>query len=300
MAYTTDTFGSGASGFSIQFTEIGNAGNPADGTGYGGVSYAYRMGVTEVPQEWITKTGIPQNGIPLGANKPARFMTWYQAAAFVNFLNTSTGHVAAYDLNSMVTGMTLWSSAEAWQLGGENRYRHKDAYYFLPSDNEWYKAAYYDPNKVGGAGYWDFPTGSDTPPTVVLSGTGPGTAVYGQQFMQDGPADVYTAGGLSPYGTMGQGGNADEWLESAYDGENSASSELRVLRGGAWISDAGWMLSSNRPGFDPAESFNDGGFRVASVLESTNSVPDSGLTVVILLIGAVSVFTLQGRQAASV
>jgi hypothetical protein len=42
-----------------------------------------------------------------------------------------------------VTALTLWSSAQAWQVGGQNLYRHKDAYYFLPSEDEWYKAAFH-------------------------------------------------------------------------------------------------------------------------------------------------------------
>ena len=41
------------------------------------------------------------------------------------------------------------------------------ALFFLPSEDEWYKAAYY---KGGGtnAGYWDYPTQSDTAPTAEL------------------------------------------------------------------------------------------------------------------------------------
>jgi formylglycine-generating enzyme required for sulfatase activity len=41
--------------------------------------------------------------------------------------------------------MALWSSEQAWTAGGTNLYRNKDASYFLPSENEWYKAAYYNP-----------------------------------------------------------------------------------------------------------------------------------------------------------
>ena len=58
-----DTFGSGTNIFTIDFVDIGNPGNGDDrGAGggsysepYGGVPYIYRMGVTEAPQEWITK-----------------------------------------------------------------------------------------------------------------------------------------------------------------------------------------------------------------------------------------------------
>jgi hypothetical protein len=56
--------------------------------------------------------------------QPAGNVLWYEAAVFVNWLNTSTAHQAAYNLDGF--NMSLWSSAEAWQLGGENLYRHKD------------------------------------------------------------------------------------------------------------------------------------------------------------------------------
>jgi formylglycine-generating enzyme required for sulfatase activity len=77
-------------------------------------------------------------------NQPSATINWYQAAAFTNWLNTSTGHQAAYQLNVGLTELTLWPSADAWQVGGENLYRNKNAQYFLTSENEWYTAAYYN------------------------------------------------------------------------------------------------------------------------------------------------------------
>ena len=58
-----DTFGSGGNAFTIDFVPIGNAGNGDDvGAGggiysspSGGVPYVFQIGVTEVPQDWITK-----------------------------------------------------------------------------------------------------------------------------------------------------------------------------------------------------------------------------------------------------
>jgi hypothetical protein len=53
--------------------------------------------------------------------------------------------------------------------------RNAGATYFIPSENEWYKAAYY---KGGGtnAGYWLYPTQSNTVPSNVLSATGTNNA----------------------------------------------------------------------------------------------------------------------------
>jgi sulfatase modifying factor 1 len=260
-------FGSGTNTFDINFVNIGNAGNAADATGYGAVPYEYRMGIYEISQDNIDKaTASGLANVTAGAwsgNQPAANISWYEAAAFVNWLNTSTGKQAAYDLtfSGGSWSMTLWSSTDAWQLGGENLYRHKDAYYFLPSENEWYKAAYYN---AAGLDYFFYPTGSDTAPTPVASGTDAGTAVYGS--VTNAPAGVEVAGGLSAYGTMGQGGNVWEWSETASDGINSSPSEARVFRGGDWSGSQNTLDPSLRGGLDPSiEDFL--GFRVASVPE---------------------------------
>jgi formylglycine-generating enzyme required for sulfatase activity len=264
-----DTFGTSGNEFTIDFVNIGNAGNAADTTTYGAVPYEYRVGTYEISQDAITKaTASGMANVTAGAwtgNQPAATISWYEAAAFVNWLNTSTGKQAAYNLTFNGSwSMTLWSSADAWQLGGENLYRHKDAEYFMTSENEWYKAAYYNPD---GSNYFLYPTASSSVPTAVGSGTDAGTAVYNN--VASVPAIVDSAGGLSPYGTMGQGGNVWEWNESAFAGTNSSSSELRAIRGGYWGS-AELNLRSSGRGFDfdfPTGEFSFIGFRVASVPE---------------------------------
>ena len=267
-----DTFGTSGNEFTIDFVNIGNAGNAADTTSYGAVPYEYRASTYEITQDAINKaTASGMTNVTAGpwtGNQPAANLNWYEAAAFVNFLNTSSGKTAAYDLSWSGTAwsMTLWSSEQAWTAGGTNLYRNKDAFYFLPSENEWYKAAYY---KGGGtnAGYWLYPTASSSEPTSVTSGTSAGTAVYRNNNSDSAPAIVNSAGGLSPYGTMGQGGNVWEWNESALDGTNSSPSEVRVFRGGNWGSSAGNLRPSSRESDDPLQQGVYLGFRVASVPE---------------------------------
>ena len=120
-------------------------------------------------------------------------------------------------------------------------------------------------------GYWDFPTGSDIAPNPVSGGTEAGTAVY--EF-QPGPADINFAGGLSPYGTMGQGGNVWEWIESAADGSNNLGGEDREIRGGAWNA-AGitrdWLNPEWPSQAEPTNEFISFGFRVAMVPEPSSS-----------------------------
>jgi hypothetical protein len=201
-----DQFGTLGNEFTLDFVHIGNAGNTDDlgaggglySTPYGGVAYEFRMGTFEISQEQIEKaTASGLVGVVAGAHtgaEPAAQITWYEAAAFVNWLNTSTGHQAAYQLTG-VTALTLWSSGDAWQLGGENLYRHKDAYYFLPSEDEWYKAAYHQNTGVN-ADYWDYATGSNTIPTQALTdGTLAGSAVFDgvEAGIPADPADVNLA-----------------------------------------------------------------------------------------------------------
>jgi len=264
-----DTFGGGTTNeFTIDFVNIGNTGNAADTTTYGAVPYEYRMGKYEISQLQITKaTQIGMANVTAGAwtgNQPAATINWYEAAAFVNFLNTNSGKTAAYDLawNGSAWSMNLWSSSNAWTLGGTNLYRNKDAFYFLPSENEWYKAAYYN---AAGTNYFLYPTASSSAPAAVASGTGADSAVYNS--VASVPAIVDSAGGLSPYGTMGQGGNVFEWNESAFAGTNSSSSEARARRGGSWANSGTYLRSSLRLNAAPTLENSGIGFRVASVPE---------------------------------
>jgi hypothetical protein len=298
-----DTFGSGANQFTIDFVPIGNPGNGNDATGpdytgdgglyatpYGGVPYEYRMAVTEAPTDWITKaTALGLANViadAYGASQPAANMTWYEAAAFVNFLNTSTGHQAAYQLTG-VTALTPWASGDAWQLGGENLYRHKDAYYFLPSEDEWYKAAYHKNDGVT-ANYWDYATGSNRSPIAVSSGTAAETVVYNQPFPGQGPAAVKNAGGLSAYGTMGQSGNVWEWNESDSDGINNSASRSRTFRGGEWASPVRTVSSRAHNFGNPVAGDGSIGFRVASVPEPSSTV---------LILGSGLMFLARRRRA---
>ena len=297
---TADSFGTGANTFTIDFVSIGNAGNDSDavlvaenpGTitrGYGAVPYQYRIGRYEISQNNIdqaTASGLVN--VTAGAdagNRPAGNISWYEAAAFVNWMNTSTGKQAAYDLtfSGGSWSMNLWSSAQAWTAGGTNRFRHKDAFYFLPSEDEWYKAAYFNP---AGANYFLYPTGSDAIPTSVAGGTNASTAVYGAAA--EGPAEVTSTGGLSPYGTMGQGGNMWEWNESSADGVNGGTTLNRTIRGGG-IGIEQALRSSFRTWDAPQFGDPTRGFRVASV-------PEPSTYALLLMTGAGALWLARRRR----
>jgi formylglycine-generating enzyme required for sulfatase activity len=272
-----DTFGTGANTFTMGFVTIGSPGNAADDTGFGSVGHTYRMGVHEVSRGMINAYNTLSGGPTLtmqdmtsqggnGVSRPATGISWNEAARFVNWLNTSSGYSAAYKFTTggFNDNIALWQAGDAG-YNAANPFRNTDAHYFLPSEDEWYKAAYYDPNKNGGAGYWNYATASDTLPTAVGSGTTSNTAVYSSQ---GSPANITTAGGLSAYGTMAQNGNAWEWSESGFDRTNDAAEEERVLRGGGYNNNAGTLLASSRNvSLDPIDTARDVGFRVAAIPE---------------------------------
>ncbi len=290
----TESFGSGDNAFTMDFVTIGNPNNVADTTGSpnpaGSVAYTYNLGKYEVSRDMITKANTAGSlGITLwdmssyggnGVNRPATGITWYEAATYVNWLNTSTGGTVAY---KFVGGtFQLWSAGDAG-YNANNMFRNSLAKYVIASSNEWYKGAYGNPD-----GSWsNFPNGSDSAPTAVASGTATNTAVYSGQ---SGPADINNAGGLSAYGTMAQNGNVWEWSETAFDGINNTAGAVRELRGGAWFNSSNFLDASSRFNDNPTLENSYYGFRVASVPEPSS--------LSMLVLGGVVVVALSRRKRA--
>jgi len=261
-----DTFGTGANQFTIDFATIGNPGNAAAAfTGYGSVGYTYRLGTYAISQNQIdeaTASGLAHlTAGRFSGDLPAALMTWYESAAFVNWLNVSKGFEPAYNLtwSGITWSMALWTATDAG-YDSNNLYRNSLAKYFLPSENEFYKAGY---GMSDGSGYYSYPTSSETTPTPVASGTNAGTAVFYPAASR--PASVYAAGGPSSYGTIGQGGNVTQWMEGNYSGNNTDPAGDRVLRGGNWLSTEGDLGSWSRFSTAPGTEGPNIGFRVASV-----------------------------------
>jgi formylglycine-generating enzyme len=281
-----DTFGSGVNSFDIEFVVIGSPGNPADTTGtpnpVGSVTYSYRIGGYEISEQMIEKANL-LGGLGIvkdsrGANKPVTSISWNEAARFVNWLNITSGSPPAYKFGiqpgqigyNANTGIQLWAPSDAG-YDPSNLYRNSLARYFLPSVHEWYKAAYYSPTS---GSYFDHATGSNTAPNAVASGTSAGTAVFGAGgFSNSVPADISLAGGLSPFGTMGQGGNVEEWIETDLDNVNGPASNFRWIRGGNIQSGPSSLSSSGGWYYDiPGNEYRYEGFRVASIVGGpTNS-----------------------------
>ena len=94
--------------------------------------------------------------------------------------------------------------------------RNANADYVIPTENEWYKAAFYKGGSTN-AGYWHYATQSNTTPSNVLSATGTNNANWdavapgGLTDVLTAPATLYTPVGSfadspSAYGTFDQAG----------------------------------------------------------------------------------------------
>jgi formylglycine-generating enzyme required for sulfatase activity len=248
----------------MDFVTIGNAGNgtdPATGNLYGAVSSNYRIGKYEVTAaQWQTintAAGIGDSGAWSG-NQPTGYVSWYDAAQFCNYLTSGNKYSGAYkfDISGNFQVIDRVSSISTYGTT-----------YVIPTEDEWYKAAYHKNDGVTG-NYWLYPTQSNDVPSNDLIDPDPGNnANFYQDGYTIGSPDYLTAVGEfensdSAYGTFDQGGNVWEWNETLIGGSR------RGIRGGSFGSFDDSLRSSYRSiGRYPNFELDDVGFRVASVPE---------------------------------
>jgi formylglycine-generating enzyme required for sulfatase activity len=189
---------------------------------------------------------------------PVICVSFWDAARFVNWLSTRNTETGVYNLGGIVNptdSSSITRDQAAWEAGG----------WAIASENEWYKAAYYDPNKDGNGvgGYWTYPTQSDsisTDDANYSNYSGNASDLKNVGSYKDAP---------SYFGTYDQGGNVWEWTDST-EGNN------RVPRGGSFYYDVASYLSaaSGRSVDDPTREAMAIGFRVVSL--SLTVVPEPG------------------------
>ncbi len=289
-----DTFGTGDNQFTIDFVPISGSTNPT--SEYGIVNNDYRMGTYEITNDqwgkfvnaYGTVTGSPSSAYNEGAyftdaDVPTNELSWYEGAQFINWLNTSNGHQAAYKFTG-TQGQSDYSLA-VWESGdvgydASNPYRNSNAYYFLPTEDEWVKAT-----------YWN---GTSLQTYATKAGDalhqGDGVSGTGWNYWDDGfatdPYGTWDVGSGSEElnGTFDMMGNVWEWMESPYSSGDYLSGAYRSVRGGSYsgleYGSPGYYLSSSyRRNYDPLHEGSSVGFRVASVPEPA--------TLLLLGLGAV-------------
>lgn len=285
---TTPAFSAGLFVDTVPVEAPGNAADPA--TGYGAVASSFRMSRSEITLEqyvaflnavaqvpanavianlWTEEMAsenedsgplILRSGLGTKVNpyrytlavstkwkdragmRPVAWVTWFDAARFANWMhNGSDG-----DADTETGAYTLVN----YQTDGVAA-RNVGARWWIPSEDEWYKAAYFDPSKPGGSGYWSYPTRSDLPPRAERVPDAEGEP----KLMPRAPAanynEIYKSlrrkkGGVltpvcayvsedrmfdsrGPWGTCDQAGSLWEWTEAVYP-----MSPNHIVRGGSW------------------------------------------------------------------
>jgi len=223
------------------------------------------------------------------ANRPVNNVSWADAARFANWLHNgqptgsqdmSTTENGTYNLSATQqyygpNGETPDPTSPEWEALVEalqSVARNTNCKWAITSEDEFYKAAYHKNNGVTGD-YFEYPTSSDTAPSIALIDPDPGNNAT---FKIDS-SNEYTIGepywrtevgahenSYSPYGTFDQAGNLREWNESIL------SITFRGIRGGTFDDEYPSLHASSRNGRNPTYEFYDIGFRVSQVPEPTS------------------------------
>ena len=227
----------------------------------------------------IGPSGLTPAGAASPGNRPVTYVDWFDAARFANWMSNGqpTGLQGPTTTENGAYDLSLWFLGIAPAANGTNPNTGAAPLYRIPTENEWYKAAYY---KGGGptAGYWSYATQSDSAPGNVIGGAAnqanyaPG-GVYAvpqsASFASDQNllTDVGAfSGSPSAYGTFDQTGNVFEWND--LDGTGGF---LRGLRGGNFASDTATISAAfGRGDLDPLEPV--GGFRLVSPVPEPSTV----------------------------
>ncbi len=226
----------------------GPLGTLSDSYPRGSVGYEFRMARTEIPtglwlefaNTFINRTprgrtfGIPATWgatpdpnrpdywtlnpfIANAANIPVTGIGWREAAKFCNWLHNNK----STDLSAIASGAydtSTFGTAYPDGTGGftDQTTHLPGARFWIPSLDEWVKAAHFDPNRYGEnqPGYWRYPTASDEAPIGGFPGEGQTNA----GFIGDGIERLIPVGSYpnvqSPWGLLDASGSAAEWTST--------------------------------------------------------------------------------------
>ena len=192
------------------------------------------------------------------ANHPVTFINFPRAARFANWMH-----------NGKPTGKQVKGVTEdgAYDMTGDLKSHSKTAKFWIPTEREWCKAAYYDPKRsetLGKAFYYDFGDKSsynpDRYPKAEPPPGGAHSANYNEKLKDTTPVGAY-ASAVSAYGLFDMNGNVFEWTETSRDAAS------KNIRGGAWNYGGNYILFSTRTGARLREASAGYGFRLAAKVE---------------------------------
>ena len=246
-----------------QYAEVLNAKASSEPLGLYNPDMASASGITRSGSAGSYSYAV----IPGREGIPVSDVSYFDALRFANWLHNGQGdgdtETGAYTL--------LGGTPSPSNLLVE---RNPGAAIFVPTEDEWYKAAYYDPAQHT---YFHYPTGTDTvivcsAPTAAANTANCGGAAADYTEVQSYP------GAPSPNGTFDQGGNVAEWNDAI------VFMEMRPTRGGHAANTPDRLRKAIEEYDDPWVENGFVGFRVA---------PEPGFAA-LLVSGALAVLGLAG------
>jgi formylglycine-generating enzyme required for sulfatase activity len=303
--------------YDFNFVTIGDVGNFGYDredlfgrtAGRGVVNYEYRMARTEITSSQFAEfrdayltAGHPAGAVtsifwgggfdgerfvvPAGNELlPVAGLSWRGAAVICNWLHNGKGTAPADFLSGAYDTSTFTDVPGSNVLVNDQTMRSPGAKYWIPSFDEWLKAAHWDPDKndEGDGGWWLYNNSSDVQPVIGLPGDGETSAGYeftgfGDEY--DISLEAYPDT-RSAWGLLDVSGGTAEWSEEWFGGLN----ERRVAHGNAagdqtyrpndpfdFSNDLAWVQTSGTPDRSrPAFSF-----RIASAIPA----PGTGVLLV--------------------
>ncbi|MHB1052279.1 MAG: SUMF1/EgtB/PvdO family nonheme iron enzyme [Thiobacillus sp.] len=224
--------------------------------------------------------------------RPVTYVSWYDLTRFANWLHYGRPNTGRSEMGTTEGDDTrgAYDTRAHPQPGETPDYRaqplrrNAGALYWLPSQDEWFKAAYYDSMRPGSRKYWDFPVRTSDQPVAEPPPGGPhsvamqgprGLAVGGPYFISE--VDAYMAS--SYFGVKGMGGNVWEWLEDWHSRGDSTSWRgnewTRALRGVSFNYFYRGLHAMNADPGEPSHKYFVYGGRIARAPNRT-PIPVSG------------------------
>jgi len=213
-------------------------------------------------------------------NLPVTYVSWFDIARYVNYLHFDKPNIGEAILGTTEGNEILgaydtrvFPSSTFYDASSLPETRNKGAKYWIPTSNEWYKSAYFDPDRFGNRKYWDYPNRSSLPPKINKNDS---LSNYQGSHLAVGPplylAPVTSYSGTTGYFDLkGMGGNVWEWLEdwrNRGDGTCWRCNEwVKGLRGGSFGYTYRGLHSSNLDPGDPRDEYYIYGARIAKAYD---------------------------------
>jgi formylglycine-generating enzyme required for sulfatase activity len=211
---------------------------------------------------------------PGWGHRPVVYISWYDLARMANWyhfakpndgtsrLGTTEGtdKDGAYDTRHFPLGYS-----DEMNYSQLPDHRNLNALYWIPSDNEWYKAAYYDPRRIGCRKYWDYAVRTSNQPNNLPPPGNELSVNYFNGTFAIGKPYFLTEVGSYPkatnyFGTYDMNGNVWEWVEDWAPMRVALKKKGRITRGGSASYSEEGLHAQNADPLNPAhEAFVFGG-----------------------------------------